>query len=163
MYEPILYGYPARTVNHYFVENRHIANVWEDLSEVKTEYDGAYTTIKFHGFEVRLKGKITEGVVRRKNMRTDIWRYNKPVSNPLHPTMKPVELCAQAVANSSQRGECVLEPFGGSGSTLIACEKLDRKCRLIELDPIYCQVIIDRYEAFVKGAKAKKIELVEAA
>ena len=59
--------------------------------------------------------------------------------------------------NSSDRDGIILDGFGGSGSTLIACEKLNRKCRMMEIDPIYCQVIIDRYEKFT-GKKAIKME-----
>ena len=63
----------------------------------------------------------------------------------MHPTMKPVALCARGILNSSRKGEIVFEPFAGSGSTLIACEQTGRRCRAIELDPVYCDVIIKRY------------------
>lgn len=78
----------------------------------------------------------------------DVWFFNKPQKNDLHPTMKPVELVCQAVKNSSKSKDIVLDSFGGSGSTLIACEKLGRYARLIELDPIYCDVIVKRWEEF---------------
>jgi DNA modification methylase len=78
----------------------------------------------------------------------DVWFFNKPQKNDLHPTMKPVELVCQAVKNSSKSKDIVLDSFGGSGSTLIACEKLGRQARLIELDPIYCDVIVKRWEEF---------------
>jgi DNA modification methylase len=76
----------------------------------------------------------------------DLWLIDKPHSNDLHPTMKPVELVERAVVNSSKRGESVLDPFGGSGSTLIACEKTGRKARLIEIDPHFCDVIVERWQ-----------------
>ncbi len=78
----------------------------------------------------------------------DVWFFNKPVSNDLHPTMKPVELVQRAVENSSKSRDIVLDPFGGSGSTLIACEKTGRFACLIELDPNYCDVIIRRWQEF---------------
>lgn len=79
---------------------------------------------------------------------SDIWNYNKPNVNDLHPTMKPVELVCRAIENSSKSRDIVLDCFGGSGSTLIACEKLNRSARLIELDPKYCDVIVKRWQEF---------------
>lgn len=79
---------------------------------------------------------------------SDLWQYDKPKTNDLHPTMKPVELVCRALENSSKSRDIVLDSFGGSGSTLIAAEKLQRKARLIELDPLYCDVIVKRWEEF---------------
>ena len=154
-YEPMLYGWAKGIKNHFFIDRRDIANVWEDLREVKTNFDGQYTSIKFQGFEVKIEGKV-KGIIKRKKQRTDIWRYDKPTKSTEHPTMKPVALCLEAVKNSSQRGDIVLDLFGGSGSTLIACEKAGRKCRMMELDPRYIDVIIERWEKFT-GQKAHKI------
>ena len=78
----------------------------------------------------------------------DVWFVKKPVKNDLHPTMKPVELVERAISNSSKSRDIVLDSFGGSGTTLIACEKLGRQARLIELDPKYCDVIVKRWEEF---------------
>jgi len=78
----------------------------------------------------------------------DLWLIDKPQVNDLHPTMKPVELVERAVVNSSKRGESVLDAFGGSGTTLIACEKKGRKARVIELDPHFCDVIVQRWQDF---------------
>lgn len=83
----------------------------------------------------------------------DVWEYNKPQVNDLHPTMKPIELVMRAILNSSKIGGIVLDGFGGSGSTLIAAEKTGRSCRMIELDPKYCDVIVKRWEEFT-GSKA---------
>lgn len=88
---------------------------------------------------------------------SDVWEYNKPVKNDLHPTMKPVELVERAILNSSKSGDIVLDGFGGSGSTLIACEKNNRKARLMELDPKFCDVIVKRWEDYT-GKKAQLIE-----
>ena len=78
----------------------------------------------------------------------DVWAIKKPQKNDLHPTMKPVELVERAIRNSSRPGNVVLDPFGGSGTTLIAAEKSDRVARLIELDPKYVDVIVRRWEDF---------------
>lgn len=84
---------------------------------------------------------------------SDVWFVNKPVKNDLHPTMKPVELVERAIHNSSKTKDIVLDAFGGSGSTMIACEKTGRRARLIELDPKYVDVIVKRWEDFT-GKKA---------
>ena len=86
-----------------------------------------------------------------------VWNYNKPLKNDLHPTMKPVELIVNAILNSSQRNMIVCDPFLGSGSTLIACEKTNRKCYGLEIEPSYVQVIIDRWETYTKR-EAEKVQ-----
>ena len=78
----------------------------------------------------------------------DIWNVQRTQKNDLHPTMKPIALCEKAINNSSVKNDNVLDLFGGSGSTLIACEQLNRSCYMMELDPKYVQVIIQRYIAF---------------
>ncbi|ARK50049.1 site-specific DNA-methyltransferase [Burkholderia pseudomallei] len=85
----------------------------------------------------------------------DVWQIRKPAKNDLHPTMKPVELVERAVSNSSKTRDIVLDPFGGSGTTLIACEKTDRRARLIELDPKYVDVIVRRWQDYT-GAEATR-------
>lgn len=87
----------------------------------------------------------------------DVWFVNKPRVNDLHPTMKPVELVERAIHNSSKSRDIVLDCFGGSGTTLIACEKTGRQARLIELDPKYCDVIVKRWEEFT-GKTAERIQ-----
>ena len=82
----------------------------------------------------------------------DVWQVQKPRVNDLHPTMKPIELMERAIGNSSQRGDIVLDPFGGSGSTLIACQRMGRRARLIELEPQYVDVIVRRWEQFTGGS-----------
>ena len=77
---------------------------------------------------------------------------DKPARNDLHPTMKPVALVERAIRTPSRSWDIVLEPFGGSGSTLIACEKAGRQARLAELDPKYCDVIVRRWQACRGGA-----------
>ena len=74
-------------------------------------------------------------------------RYNRPTKSELHPTMKPVGLVERMIRWSSRPGDIVMDVFGGSGSTLIACEKTDRRARLVELDPKFCDVIIKRWQS----------------
>ena len=80
-----------------------------------------------------------------------VWEFDKPVQSKLHPTMKPVALVENALKNSSQKGEVIMDLFGGSGTTMIAAESLGRKARLMELDPHYCDVIRKRWAEFVHG------------
>ena len=83
---------------------------------------------------------------------TTVWEYDKPKKNDLHPTMKPVNLIAYPIKNSSMSNCIVLDPFGGSGSTLIAADQLKRICYTVELDPKYADVIVNRYLAQVGSA-----------
>jgi DNA modification methylase len=78
----------------------------------------------------------------------NVWQVPKPRVNDLHPTMKPIELVERAIRNSSQEGDVVLDPFAGSGSTLIACQRTGRSARLIELEPQYVDVIVRRWQEF---------------
>lgn len=87
---------------------------------------------------------------------SSVWEIDKPHQSKLHPTMKPIELCAKAIKNSSLKGQIILDLFGGSGSTLIACEQLDRRCYMMEIDERYCDVIVNRWEDFT-GKKAVKL------
>jgi DNA modification methylase len=82
---------------------------------------------------------------------SDLWHFDKPAKNDLHPTMKPVALIERAVRNSSKSRDIVLDSFGGSGSTLIACAKTGRQARLVELDPKYCDVVVQRWQDWAGG------------
>lgn len=86
----------------------------------------------------------------------DIWDIKRTSKNELHPTMKPIPLPAKAIQNSSLQNDIVLDLFGGSGSTLMACEQLNRRCYTMELEAKYCQVIINRWESYT-GEKVEKI------
>lgn len=79
---------------------------------------------------------------------TTVLNFDRPTRSDLHPTMKPIGLMAYQISNNTHEGDLVLDLFGGSGSTLIACEQLNRKCCSMELDPHYCDVIIQRWENF---------------
>lgn len=93
---------------------------------------------------------------RKGEFRTTIWKYDKPRKCDLHPTMKPVELVANCMKDGTVEGDSVLDVFGGSGTTLIAAEQLNRNALVMELDPHYCDVIIARWEKLT-GEKAVKI------
>lgn len=89
--------------------------------------------------------KSTFGADRKE---TEVWEIDRPHNSKLHPTMKPIEICEKAIKNSSQRNDIVLDLFLGSGSTLIACEKTNRICYGMEIEPHYCDVIIKRWEDY---------------
>src|SRR5664280_2762678 len=89
---------------------------------------------------------------------SDVWQIARPSEAPLHPTMKPLPLMERAIANSSEAaGDLVLDPFAGSGSTLIACERTGRRCAALELDPRYVDVVLARWERF-SGSAAERID-----
>jgi DNA modification methylase len=155
-YEPILYGWAGKDSKPYFVDRRDISNVWEDISTVKHEWDGHYTTITFQGFKVKILGQIEKGSVIKKKQRVDIMRHDKPIKSELHSTMKPVSLMVEAISNSSKPGDIVLDICLGSGSTLISCEKTGRRCFGCEIDPKYIDTVITRWEQF-SGKKACKV------
>lgn len=138
-HEPCLYGWKEGT-GHYFVYDRTQSTVFE-------------TTTDFDSMTQEQAVKLLKKIYSDQ-MPSTILRYDKPTANKLHPTMKPINLIAQLIKNSSETGEIVLDLFGGSGTTLIACEQLRRKCYMMEYDPHYADVIIDRYEDFT-GNKAK--------
>ena len=140
-HEPCLYGW-KEGAGHYFIEEYNHPTVIEDeidLDSMKKE-------------EMK---KMLEELLTTQTPTTVI-HENKPLKNDLHPTMKPVKMCADLIKNSSKKDEIVLDLFGGSGSTLITCEQLDRTCYMMEYDPIYTDVIIERWENFT-GEKAVKL------
>lgn len=141
MHEPCLYGWKEGNA-HYFIEEYNHPTIIEDK-------------LDFEKMKKEDMKKILEEIYSEK-LPTTIIRENKPVRSDLHPTMKPIKLCARLIQNSTKPGESVLDLFGGSGSTLIACEQLGRKCYMMEYDPHYVDVIINRWEDFT-GQKAVKL------
>ena len=132
-HEPCLYGW-KEGAGHYFVEEYNHPTVIEDeidLEKMKKE---------------DMK-KLLESILSDKTP-TTIIHENKPLKNDLHPTMKPLKMCADMIRNSSKQNEIVLDLFGGSGSTLITCEQLHRNYYMMEFDPHYISVIIERYINF---------------
>jgi DNA modification methylase len=90
-----------------------------------------------------------------------VFEFPRPKRSEEHPTMKPVELIRRHIENSSNPGQSVLDQFAGSGSTLIGAEQTGRKAFLMEIDPLYCDVIVQRYEKF-SGRKAERIDVKDA-
>lgn len=117
-------------------------NNWS-MGDLKGAYAGQYEVILYLN-----KGRVELNGARD----TDIWEFDREPPK-MHPTMKPIELIAYALSKSSKKGDVVLDCFGGSGSTLIACEQTGRKCYTCEIDPKYVDVIIARYEKLT-GNKA---------
>jgi site-specific DNA-methyltransferase (adenine-specific) len=101
-----------------------------------------------------LKGDSHKWYSDRKQ--TTVIEWDKPMRNGEHPTMKPIGLFAYQIENSSKKGDIVIDAFGGSGTAMVACEQLKRKARVIEYDPRYCQVIIDRMKKLDPSLLIKK-------
>ena len=139
-HEPCLYGWKEGT--HFFIDSRKESTVVEDDRP---------NIAKMSKADMRA---LLEEIYADKIETTAI-HEDRPTRSAEHPTMKPVKLIARLIRNSSKPGWTVLDPFGGSGTTLIACEQLGRKCLTMELDPQYCDVIIARWERLT-GLTAEK-------
>lgn len=148
-HEPCLYGWKDGA-SHYFIDDRTQTTIIEDkkpdIKKMKKE---------------EMQALLEE--IYSDKISTTIINEDRPSVNDLHPTMKPLKLLARLIKNSSQSTKAgnntnniVLDLFGGSGSTLITCEQLDRKCYMMEYDPHYADVIVKRWEDFT-GRKAIKI------
>jgi len=156
-YEVMLYGYLGPRAERIWNGERRQSDLWHfdpRLPLVAREEDGA-TVLEFGAgletVQVFVPGRLTGQVVNFDGSTSDLWRFSRPAGDYVHPTQKPVELVRRAVTNSSRPGDTVLDPFGGSGSTLIAAEQTGRTARLMELDPKYCDVIRRRWAEFVHG------------
>jgi DNA modification methylase len=150
-HEPVLSGWKP-TGSHKFYGGRKQTTV-QDLgpdTTVERTADGAWKILIgdrlliFRGAELQVS-----------ELPTSVLYCDKPSANAEHPTMKPIALVSRFLNNSSEPGQRVLDPFGGSGSTLMACEKSGRKCRTIEIEPKYADVIVRRWELHT-GRKAKR-------
>lgn len=113
---------------------------WNEHHDESTVQDEEPSVSKMD--RVQLLGLIRE---LRNARRTDVVREDKPRHNDVHPTMKPPRLIRTTLGNSTIRGDLVVDPFAGSGSTMVACDQMGRRARLIELEPRYCDVILRRY------------------
>ena len=140
-HEPCLYGWKGGA-GHYFVDIRTLTTIFDDEKPLD-----------------ELSNKELKELVAnyRATIPTTIIREPKPTKSEEHPTMKPVRLIAKLIGNSSRERERVLDIFGGSGTTMIACEQLNRVCYMMELDPHYADVIIERWQNFT-GQKAIRIK-----
>ena len=140
-HEPCLYGW-KEGAGHYFIDSRRKTTIIEDQLD--------FDNLKKEEAIEMLKQIYDDGIS------TTVIHEDKPTRSDLHPTMKPLSLMARLVNNSSKKNEIVLDLFGGSGSTLITCEQLDRVCYMMEYDPKYVDAIIERWEQFT-NRKAEKI------
>lgn len=153
-HEPILYGWKPGAA-HKFFGGRKQGTVIEEAAPiiVRQDDEGALLTFTAGIQTVTLRVPSFEVLQAGDDSLSTVWRFEKPVRNGEHPTMKPIGLCARAIQNSSRPGDIVADFFGGSGSTLMAAEQTGRTCFSMELDPVYCDVIIRRWEEFT-GQKA---------
>lgn len=144
---------------HWFTKSQFTIPTKENYEKLRTYY------AKYDGFKKEydeLKKEFYAGRSYFDNTHdnmNNVWHFNRASKEEReftggHATPKPIALCARAIKSSSRNGEIILDLFGGSGSTLIACEQLGRKCYMMELDPRYCDVIIKRWENLT-GKKAK--------
>ena len=134
MYEPCLFGCKGKSVKSWY-GGRKNRSVIEHIDLMNEE---------------ELRNALRDLL---DSLDTDIVREKKVLVNDLHPTMKPIKLLAKLLRNSTKQGDCVLDAFGGSGSTLMACEQIGRSCYMMEFEPKYVDVIIKRWEDFT-GEKA---------
>jgi site-specific DNA-methyltransferase (adenine-specific) len=142
-HEPCLYRWKGDSCKYFCGERNH-TSVIEDKKEIDIK--------KMKASEMReLLFKIYDDKVP-----TTVINENKPQRDDEHPTMKPIKLFGRLIMNSSRQKDKVLDTFGGSGTTLIACEQLDRTCYMMELDPHYCDVIIARWEKLTGNKAIKK-------
>ena len=140
-------------VRTWIIWNKNLAQFGAIGAQYKTKHEPCIYAFK------RGKAPFWNG----PNNEVTVWDVKRHSKNEFHPTQKPVELPVRAMENSSKGGDTVLDLFGGSGSTLIACEKINRHARLMELDPKYCDVIVKRWENFT-GKKATLLtEVAETA
>jgi len=135
-HEPCFYGWKEGAA-HYFIDDRTLTTVADDLDGLTKE-------------------RLLERIKELSALTTTIYE-DKPTRSELHPTMKPLGLFKKQIRNSSREGETVLDLFGGSGTTLIACEEMNRKCCMMEFDPFYASAIIKRWETET-GFKAERID-----
>lgn len=141
-HEPCLYGW-KEGAGHYFIEEF-------SHTTVNDENPASFDFSKMSKDDMRA---LLEKIY---NMPSTVINENKPARNAEHPTMKPLKLLARLIRNSSKPGQVVLDSFGGSGSTLVTCEQMDRVCFTAELDPVYCDVILTRWENLT-GEKAVRL------
>jgi DNA modification methylase len=144
-HEPLLYGWAPGAAHHWYGGRKRKSIIEFGTPPLFTlAADG-------EGYHLNIGNEVL--VVKGENLTVEslaptIIEFNKPLSSKLHPTMKPVALVEHCLLNSSKKGDVVLDCFGGSGTTLIACELRGRKARLVELDPKFADVIIQRWQDF---------------
>ena len=142
IHEPCFYGWKEGA--HYFIKERNRTTIYSDSEEINID--------KMKKAEMQ---KLLHDILDQKE-HVSVIDCPKPQRSADHPTMKPVRLFGYLMQNSSRQHDIILDTFGGSGTTIVAAEQLDRRARLMELDPHYCDVIIARWEKLT-GGKATKL------
>lgn len=139
-----------------YVVRQNLVWVKNSLALGRSDYHYRHEPI-LYGFTPGGQGRLGRGGKRwyGNDKQTSVFEFDKPGRSKEHPTMKPIALIEAHLRNSARAGHVILDPFGGSGSTLIAAQSLGMHARLIELDPIYVDVIVDRWER-VTGGKARR-------
>lgn len=153
-HEPILYGWKPGA-KHAWCADRKQSTVIKPDDAVEVRPDGDSYLLSLNSGCESITIRVPAYEVIGRTSESGIWLVDKPTRNSEHPTMKPIRLCGRAIMNSSRAGEIVADYFGGSGSTLIAAEQLGRKCYMMEMDPRYCDVIVDRWEALTGKVAAR--------
>ena len=141
-HEPCLYGWKDGAA-HYYCQDFTETTILENKPNIK----------KLNEEELREYARELEDIIADGS---SIIRVDKPEKSELHPTMKPVKLMAKSILNSSEQGDKVIDLFGGSGTTMIACQQTDRNAYLMEFDPIYAEAIIQRWEEYT-GEEAERL------
>lgn len=141
-HEPCMYGWKDGAA-HYFCNDRTQSTVMEEQC------------VEFEKMKKADLVQLCKRLFSQEQDFTTVLDAPKPARDDLHPTMKPMKLIAKLIQNSSKEKECVLDLFGGSGTTLIVCEQMKRSCRMMEYDPKFVDVIVKRWEKFT-GKKAEK-------
>ena len=154
-HEPILYGWKEGAAHKFYGGRKQGTVIDNDMPIVlQDNQDGTTSVSVMIGTEqVVLQGRDISVVSNVNDRLMSIWRFEKPLRNGEHPTMKPIPLCARAIQNSSKPHDIVADFFGGSGSTLMAAEQVGRSCYTMEFDSIYTDVVIKRWEEYT-GQKA---------
>jgi DNA modification methylase len=153
-YEVMLYGYTGSRDERVWNGKRGQSDLWQipagDAVIARQEDDGMVIEVGsgIETTQIVLDKKCGGSVISFTGESCDLWRFGRENGVYVHPTQKPVALIERAIRNSSNAGDIVLDLFGGSGSTLIACERTNRKCRMAELDPAYCDVIVRRWAQY---------------
>ena len=156
-HEPILYGWKPGAAHRWFGGRKQQSVMEDDVLLTIAEDKGQFLLTFTDGIQnIVVQVPEYQVLFQGDDAVTSVWKVDKPLKNSAHPTMKPVALIERAIRNSSKRGDIVLDCFGGSGSTLMACERTGRQCRTMELGTDYCQVIVKRWEEFT-GRKAEVV------
>lgn len=156
MHEPILYGWKPGAAHRWASDRKQTTVIDDGDRVVATEVDdGVVLSFSTGQSVMSIKVPSYEVIGDVSGEHQSVWRIKRPQRNADHPTMKPVAIPHRAVINSSRKGEIVLDLFGGSGSTMSACQQASRRAFLMELSPKYCDVIVARWE-LLTGNKATR-------